>query len=292
MGANANSKRVALIHFTFNVIGTLFFTAIVWIFREPTIQLLTSLFPGNDPMALQMRVSVFHVIFNVTTTMLLLPFVSHLVRYSCIVIPDKKEKETVRTLKYVDERLLTMPPVALMQVKKEMDYMFSLVEENISLSFAAMNTGEVANGDKIFENEAIIDFTNSALTRYLIQLSSSNIEQRDEVSIGTYFHVLNDLERVGDHAENFYEIAVEMSAKKISFSEKAKADLNEMRKKVMQMLLLSKDAFDNLNKERLVEIASLEEEIDTMKKDLTASHLLVWQKEIVTLKAVLTTLPP
>ena len=79
VGANANSKRVALIHFTFNVIGTAFFTAIVWIFKDPMIRLLVSAFPGSDPMSLQMRVSIFHVIFNVTTTCLLLPFTKQLV---------------------------------------------------------------------------------------------------------------------------------------------------------------------------------------------------------------------
>jgi phosphate:Na+ symporter len=271
VGANANSKRVALIHFTFNVIGTVFFTAIVWLFKDPMINLLVSMFPGNDPMSLQMRVSVFHVIFNVTTTCLLLPFAKQLVQYSCQVIKDKKQTEAVHTLRYIDDRLLTMPPVALMQVKKEMDYMFSLVEENINLSFCAMEASEPLNGDKIVENESVIDFTNSALTKFLIKLSST-VEQSDELVIGSYFHVLNDLERIGDHAENFYEIAEEMAAKNISFSQKAQQDMEKMRSKVMQMLTISKDAFDNLNKTRLPELDRLEDEIDNMKKALTATH--------------------
>ncbi len=271
VGANANSKRVALIHFTFNVIGTAFFTVIVWIFKEPMINLLMSIFPGSDPMSLQMRVSVFHVIFNVTTTCLLLPFVKQLVQYSCQVIKDKKQTEAVHTLRYVDDRLLSTSPVALMQAKKEMDYMFRLVEENISLSFSAMETGKLVHGEKIVETEAIIDFTNGALTKFLIKLSS-DVEQSDELVIGSYFHVLNDLERIGDHAENFYEIATEMAAKKLAFSEKAQSDIRKMCEKVMQMLSISKDAFDNLNKTGLPQLALLEEEIDEMKKVLTASH--------------------
>ena len=271
VGANANSKRVALIHFTFNVIGTAIFTAIVWIFKDPTVQLITSFFPGDDPMSLQMRVSAFHVIFNVTTTLVLLPFVSLLVKYSCLVIKDKKTTETVHTLKFVDERLLTTPPVALMQVKKEMDYMFSLVEENIRLSFDAMENETLANGKKIVDNEAIIDFTNGALTAFLIKLSSG-LEQSDEQVIGSYFHVLNDLERIGDHAENFYDIAAEMSSKSIVFSKDAKRELHKMRDKVMQMVVISKDAFDTLNKAGLSDLAALEEDIDKMKKTLIASH--------------------
>jgi len=271
VGANANSKRVALIHFTFNVIGTAFFTAIIWIFKEPVVNMLVSVFPGDDPMSLQMRVSLFHVIFNVTTTVLLLPFVRRLVDYSCKVIKDKKEQEEVLSLKYVDDRLLSMPPVALMQVKKEMDYMFSLVKENISLSFNALETGKSADGEKLFANELVIDFTNGALTQFLIKLSPM-VEQSDEQVIGSYFHVLNDLERVGDHAENFYEIVTEMASKNIIFSERGKNDIKTMSDKVMQMLVISKDAFDNLNKEELSMLDVFEEEIDTMKKELTANH--------------------
>ncbi len=273
VGANANSKRVALIHFTFNVIGTVIFTAIVWILKEPMINALVSLFPGNDPMSLQMRVSVFHVIFNVTTTVILLPFVSQMVKYSCSVIKDKKTHESINTLKYVDDRLLAMPSVALIQTKKEIDYLFDLVEENVRLSFETMENESLANGDKIASNEAIIDFTNGALTKFLIKLSSY-VEQSDEQVIGSYFHVLNDLERVGDHAENFYEIVAEMSSKNIAFSKKAQQDIKTMRDKVMQMLVISKDAFDNLNKAELSMLTILEEEIDSMKKQLTASHFL------------------
>ena len=271
VGANANSKRVALIHFTFNVIGTVFFTAVVWIFKDAVVDLLSSMFPGSDAMSLQMRVSVFHVIFNVTTTCLLLPFVKQLVKYSCLVIKDKSERETVHTLKYVDERLLAMPSVALMQVKKEMDYMFNLVEENINLSFEAMTKGDMSRSEKIPENEAIVDFTNGALTRFLVKLSA-NVEQSDELKIGSYFHVLNDLERIGDHAENFFEIAEEMGAKKIAFSDKGREDMGRMCDTIMQMLNISKDAFDNLNTKNLPKLLELEDSADRMKKELTASH--------------------
>ena len=271
VGANANSKRVALIHFTFNVVGTAIFTAIVWIFKEPMIDLLVSLFPGDDPMSLQMRVSAFHVIFNVTTTVILLPFVSQLVKYSCTVIRDKKSTEEIHALKYVDDRLLSMPPVALMQAKKEIDYMFGLVEENMALSFESMVTDKPQNGSRISENEAIIDFTNGALTKFLIKLSPL-VEQSDERVIGSYFHVLNDLERIGDHAENFYEIDAEMFSKKIEFSETAREDIARMQEMTLRMLSIAKDAFENLNRSRLPELTKLEESVDAMKKKLIAGH--------------------
>ena len=271
VGANSNSKRVALIHFTFNVIGTALFTALIWILKDPAVNLLVSMFPGNDPMSLQMRVSFFHVVFNVTTTCLLLPFSKYLVKYSCLVIKDKKEEEEAITLKYVDDRLLSTPPVALMQVKKEMDYMLSLVEENMNLSFDAMQTGSIVNGERIKSNEAIIDFSNGALTKFLIKLSVC-ASQSDERVIGSYFHVLNDLERIGDHAENFYEIGEEMLGKKIAFSERATNGIKKMSESILKMLVISKDAFENLNKARLSELAELEDSVDDMKRDLIANH--------------------
>lgn len=271
VSANANSKRVALIHFTFNVIGTVIFTAIIWIFKEPTVSLLVSLFPSDDPMSLQMRVSVFHVIFNVTTTCILLPFVKQLVKYSCLVIKDKNEQNEALTLKYVDDRLLTMSPVALMQVKKEMEHLICLVEENMQLSFVAIETGSAEHSETIRKNEEVINFTNSALTKFLIKLSV-DVEESTEETIGAYFHVLNDLERIGDHAKNFHEIGTEMSDKKIMFSEKARIEISSMRDGVMHMLALSKDAFENNNKENLSELAELENGIDNINKELIASH--------------------
>lgn len=273
VGANANSKRVALIHFTFNLIGTVLFAAIIWIFKEPVVNLLTSIFPGNDPMSLQMRVSVFHVIFNVSTTVVLLPFVKQLVNYSCAVIKDKEKQKPVHALRFVDERLVSAPHVAMMQVKKEIDYMLSLVEENTRLAFVAMDTGSAEHDARIRENEGIIDFTNSALTQFLIKLSV-DMPESDENTIGSYFHVLNDLERIGDHAENFHEIGLEMIGKEIRFSEKASSGINDMRECVMRMFTISKNAFENLDKAQLPGLTTLENNVDAMKKELIASHFI------------------
>ena len=270
-GANANSKRVAMIHLLFNVIGTAVFTALIWIFKEPAVKLLVSIFPGEDIMSLQMRVSIFHVIFNVSTTLMLLPFAQHLVKLATLIIKDDKDANAHLALKFVDNRLISTPPVALMQVKKEMDYMVGLVEENIKKAFVSMENCDDETGEFIRKNEEIIDFTNSALTKFLIKLSS-NVEQSDERVIGSYFHVLNDLERIGDHAENFYEIGYEMVGKELGFSEKARGEIRTMSDTILDMFAIAKDAFENHNKEDLTELAQLEEIVDGMKKKLIASH--------------------
>lgn len=271
VGANANSKRVALIHFTFNVIGTVLFTAIIWIFREPMVNFLVSLFPGNDPMSLQMRVSVFHVIFNVTTTCLLLPFVKQLVHYSCWMIKERKQEGTVHSLKYVDDRLLTLPSVAMMQVKKEIDYMLSLVEENLRYSLASIDGNPAVNAERISDNEDTIDFTNGSLTQFLIKLSAC-VDERDEQKIGAYFHVLNDLERIGDHAENFHEIGQEMLDKKLAFSDMALSDIKQMYGVAIAMIAIAKDALDTESLDRLPALTDLENQTDEMKRTFSAKH--------------------
>ena len=272
VGGKTNAKRAAVIHMTFNAIGAVLFTVAMWIFKDNMAEFLRAIFPNdNDVMSVQMRVSLFHVIFNVTNALIMLPFVKQLVKFSELVVREPQTAEQSRSLKFVDEHMLAMPSVSLGQVKKEMDYMLSLAYENTALSFDALCAGDDRHGDVIKENEAIIDYTNSALTKFLIKLYAE-VDGASEATIGSYFHVLNDLERIGDHAENFYEIGAEMKAKGLEFSDAAVAELHEMCDTVTKMFDISKDAFENLNKERLVVLTELEETTDNMKRTLNASH--------------------
>ena len=272
IGGTTNAKRVALIHFTNNTIGAIFFTVVVWIFRPQAVAILTSIFPNSDPMSLQMRVSLFHVIFNVTTTAILLPFVKQLVAFSEKMIRDKVVVEKKRSLHFVDSNLLAMPAAAMVQVKKELDYMLSLAEENTQLAFQALLTGSNEHAEKIAENEEIIDFTNSALTAFLIKLSSAQISAQDEATIGGYFHVLNDLERVGDHAVNFAEISQEMRQKELSYSDQAMEEVRSMCDEVVAMFRITKHAFEMNDRAVLPELTAHEDHVDELKKTLTMNH--------------------
>lgn len=270
IGANQNTKRIAFIHFIFNVIGTILFTALLLTLKTQILNLLTAVFPGSDAMSLQMRISFFHVVFNVTTTIILLPFVKQLVKLSTLVIKDKKATKEL-SLKYVDDRLLAMPTVALMQVKKEIDYMMSVVRKNLTDSFTAIETGSFEHARDVAENEDLIDFTNGALTDFLIKLSP-DLDERDEQTVGSYFHVLNDLERIGDHADNFNEIGVELKRKGLAFSERAVMEITEMKTLVLSMFEIAGDAFENSNKDDLKKLDVLEDKVDKMKDNLTTKH--------------------
>lgn len=266
MGGGANAKRTALIHLTFNVIGTVVFTTAIWILQGPVVRLLQRVIATPE-----MQLAWFHVIFNVTTTLILLPFVKQLVKFSEFVIREKKSEGDNRQLRFVDERLLKTPPVALMQVKKEVEYMADLAKENLEKSFLAMEGEASKYAEEIVERERTINFTNHALTKYLIKLSPL-VNAKEEKSVGAYFHVLNDLERVGDHAENFLEIAQQMEDSGIEFSEQAKAELGEMKNKILQMFEIAESAFDHKDASHLGELTALENEVDGLKKELSSRH--------------------
>lgn len=267
IGATENAKRTALIHLTFNVLGSIAFTIFLWIFKDFAVGALQNLLPDNP----QMQLAWFHVIFNLTTTLLLLPFIKQLVQFAKCVIPDKPTVEETRHFKYVDDRLLKTPPIAMMQVKKEIEYMISLAKENVENSFEAIFTGSDKNGKAIYENESTIDFTNHGLSKYLIKLSPL-VSAGDERVIGSYFHVLNDVERIGDHAENFHEIGVQMESESLRFSETALEEIKKMKEKISRMFEIASEAFENADGAHLKELTALENEVDEMKRSLSANH--------------------
>ena len=268
IGTTTNAKRTAFIHLAFNVIGTIIFTIFIWIFTPYIVSFLDAIFPNNG----EMQIALFHIIFNVTTTLLLLPFIKWLVRLAELVIREKK-KESVPafTLKYVDDRLLKTPPIALMQVKKEVEYMASLANENLERSFDVIFLKDKTKIDKVYEVEEHINFMNNALTKYLIKLSSL-VNSDEEKIIGSYFHVLNDIERIGDHAENFMEVGIKLIENNLSFSKEGEEEVKTMYSKVLAMYDLAIEGFDDVKKNHLKELDKYEQQLDDMKDDLSSSH--------------------
>lgn len=267
IGATTNAKRTAFVNFFFKAVGAVLFSIVLWISSEWMSSLLTTLLPNNP----QMQLAWFHVIFNTLNVVVWLPFLKQLVKFAEMVIPEKPTEEENRQLKYVDDRLLKTPPIAMMQVKKEIEYMTALAKENIENSFEAIFTGSDKNGKTLYENESVIDFTNHSLSKYLIKLSPL-VSAGEEKRIGAYFHVLNDVERIGDHAENFHEIGVQMANEGLSFSAAAVAEIKSMHEKVLRMFEIASEAFDDTDSTRLAELTALENEVDGMKRELSANH--------------------
>ena len=265
IGTSTNARRTAFIHLAFNLIGTVIFTTFIWIFKDFVVAAITSI-----PVAAEMQIAFFHLIFNVTTTLILLPFIKQLVGLAELVIHEKQVEEKLQ-LKYLDELLLKTPSIALAQAKKEIEYMASLAKENMNKSFNELKTRSGEFAEEIAKTERVIDFTNNALTKYLIELSSIMTGSEEKV-IGSYFHVLNDLERIGDHAENFLEIAVQMKEEGLAFSPMALSDIETMYNNVAKMYDIAIMAFDNVKSADLSSLDALEEEVDELKKQLSANH--------------------
>lgn len=271
IGTSTNAKRTALIHLLFNLAGSVLFTIFLWIFSPQIVKVLETLFTSRE-----MQIAWFHVFFNIITTLLLLPFTKQLVKLTTLIIKDKpkaQDAEEEFKLRYIDERLLHTPPIAVAQVKKEILFMAGLARENFTLSMTALVSGRNEDGEKLKHNEAYINHTYHAIAKYLIRLASSSLSDSDEKLVGAYHHVISDIERIGDHAENFIEQSGKMADENVGFSEAAAAELNQMYNKVLFMFDLAVKAFDKRDYSLLEQIAAIEDEVDDMKSNFSAAHI-------------------
>lgn len=270
IGTNTNAKRTGIIHLLFNVIGTVIFTIVIWIFKEPIVNLLENLFKGNP----EIQIAMFHIFFNVITTLLLLPFIKQLVWLSSKIVKDKKtEPEMELRLTYIDERLLKTPIIAFVQAKKEVELMENLAKENLDSAMHMLLDGDKSAKENLLKIEEKINFLNREITKFLIQLAPLMDEKNEQV-VGSYFHVVNDIERIGDHAENIYDICLLLEKENDSFSVEGKENISYMYKKVQEMFLLAQETFDDDKEDRIKKIDDLEEEVDTLKEQYSNDHYL------------------
>ena len=270
VGANVNSKRVALIHFTFNVIGTVIFTVLIWIFKDAAVSFLTSLFPGTDPMSLQMRVSVFHVVFNVTTTAVLLPFTKYLVKYSTFVIKDKKVEEKRNLL---ERRLIATPVAALQQCRNVTTTMAEKSLASIKDAFTLLTKYDDKVARKVHADENEVDIYEDEIGSYLLELSSKDLSAQDSVEVTKILHLISDLERLSDHAVNIAESAKEMHSKKLAFSQTAYAEIEVLISAINEILDSAVHSFKYNSVETAFKVEPLEEVIDRLQAQIKLHHI-------------------
>ncbi|MGM9880500.1 MAG: Na/Pi cotransporter family protein [Bacilli bacterium] len=264
IGTSVNARRTGLIHLLFNVVGTIIFTIFIWIFKNQVVSLLSHI---NN---IQYEIALFHLFFNLVTTCLLLPFIKQLVKIAEMIIKDKEEnKENV--LKFIDERLLKTPPVAVMQVKKEIENMASLAKQNLSLCFEGVCVYEPKNEKIITKNENQIDSMNSEITKFLIKLSPL-VDGESIKTVGSYYHVVNDIERIGDLAENLFDYATEMEEKGLVFSDVAMVEIKTMYSVIMEMYDIATKTFDTDEVVDLKRLSTLEQKTDELKKQFSMAH--------------------
>ena len=159
-------------------------------------------------------------------------------------------------------------------VEKELERMASLAEENLNRAMNALITLDEEDIEEVYEVEKNINFLNHAITDYLVKINQTTLPIEDLNSLGALFHVVNDIERIGDHAENIADAAVRMKEENISFSKKATKEILDMFEKDMQILACALEMFENEDRSHMQEIRGIEEEVDQMEIDLQNSHIL------------------
>lgn len=276
IGANKNAKRAALVHLSFNVIGTA-----VWLSVFCLVKWLLA--PGllNESASL-MGIAVAHSLFNLLCTILMLPLSNLLERLVCVLVPDGKQPEAASEL---DERLLATPPVALERCRKVAAQMADCSVNALEQGIAALTayTPELARQVRTAEDQS--DHFEDLLGTYLVKLSTRRISAADSNEAARLLKIIGDFERIADHGVNLVQSAEELRSKKMNFTPSAMAELTVLTRAVEEILGLSLDAFlkDDYNAAGMVE--PLEQVIDGLKEQLRTSHILRLQKEECSIEA-------
>lgn len=269
IGTKTNSKRTAVLHILFNLFGTLIFLAITAFL--PFTEFIESLSDNS-----MMQLSLVHIIFNVVSTIIMFPFSKLLVKLACFIIPDSKDSmENDFSLQYVDDLMINTPPFAVAQVAKEVHRMAMLARNNFKTAAECLLKANLNNVDSVLHNEEVINYINHTLTPMLVKINALDLSYQDAKYIGRVFHVINDIERIGDHAVNLTEAAQSRVNEKITFSEEGENELLEMFDTVLTLLDGAIESFteQTLDVEKAEELNTLESAVDDMQKDYEQAHI-------------------
>ena len=276
IGGNVNAKRTGIICLVIRVITSLIALAIYWPLAANFD--LENIIPNVFGSA-SLAVALILITYNVVFMLAILPFVQVFEKLSIKLIKDKEEEKMKKALKYIDRRLLETPTIALMQVKREIINMMELAHENLKRGFERLLEQDPSQDKELIETEDKIDYINNQITDYLIELTHT-ASLKDEKMIGSFFHVVNDVERIGDHAYNFYDSSLKMVANDLKFSDIAKAEFREMFAIVDEMFELSFVIFHDQTGTYLKKLHDLENQTDNLKNKLSSAHYERIQKNM------------
>lgn len=270
IGTKKNSKRTAVMHVLFNVFGTVIFI------------ILTKLLPFTDWIEsltdnTMMQLSLVHIIFNVVSTLIMFPFADKvLVKLACLIVPDKKDSsEDDFKLQFVDNLMINTPPFAVAQVSKEVHRMAGLARQNFSIAAEDLLNKSCDHFDEVQHTEEVINFLNHNITPILVKINSLDLSYSDAKYIGRVFHVINDIERIGDHAQNLEEAAKSRVDEGIEISAEGERELREMYETTLKLIDGSIEAFTSqiLDNEKAEQLSEYEASVDDMQTNFEQSHI-------------------
>ena len=270
IGGNVNVKRTAYICLFIRAVTVFLAMAIIWPFKHGTGNYISDFFYDvfqNNSLALAM----FTIIYNVIFMLAFIPFIKPIEKVFARIIKDKEGEKKKQSLKYIDNHLLNSPALAMMEVKNEIIDMFELSIENLDLGFNEMVSQDYEQAKKLIETEEIIDYKNNEITQFLISLSTK-VTNEDEKIIGSYFHIINDIERIGDHAFNFHESSLKMNEDELAFSDAAKEEFGQMLIVLHLMTNICRTSLNDTASVNPKELEALEDKMDKLKAAFSTAH--------------------
>ena len=276
VGTSRNAKRTTIIHLMFNIFGTVLFT-VICIF-SPLTDWVSSWTPGS-PSA---QIANMHTLFNIVTTLLLLPFGGYLAKLATRILPEKPTEALengVHQLLYIKpvdqlsaEHHVGTSAIVINGVQRELARMAEIVLKNVDESFQAVLEGSPARLEQVEETEEYIDYLNQQISRYISHIIVFETNPQDSEQISAFFKISTNLERIGDHAVNICEYTQLLEQKHIGFSQKAKAEIQSMRETSLEAIRSLGD-MSRVDEDALKAIESFEQKIDDMTLDFRQNQM-------------------
>ena len=270
LSGKREAKRAALIHLVFNIIGTFIIYVILSVALEPITQFI-SYISGENP---GREVANAHTLIKLAEVVLLAPFIKQIVKLTGFLVrgEEKKNQDTLG-LQFIGEKSVFSPTTAVFDATREMERMGQMAISNLEKAMNALLTLNEKEIQEVYETEKNIDYLNHAITDYLVKINQTTLPSDDAKSIGGLFHVVNDIERIGDHAENIADAAASRMERGIDFSDQAKKELSQMLDMVIKVTTYALDMFSHNNQEHMEEILELEDKVDDAERYLQESHV-------------------
>lgn len=267
--AKKDAQRAALIHVLFNVFGMIIIGGLLVFgmqYFEPFILKIS----GSDVGRCVANADTFYKTFQ---TLLFLPLSTQFVKLTKRLIPGEDKESEGYQLLYIGKQNIFSPSTAVVETTQEIERMAALTKGNLSLSMEAFFDGNEDKISQVYETEKQIDFLSREITDYLVRINQLQLPVADAERIGGLFHVVSDIERIGDHAENIADAAVKCREDGITFTEKGEKEILVMHGKAMEILEKSMEMFTSLDPRNLPDILELEDSIDHMERELQENHV-------------------
>ncbi|SCI98234.1 transcriptional regulator PhoU [uncultured Clostridium sp.] len=267
IGASINARRAALMHLVFNVIGTIVFMLIL---TKPITMMVQYLNPED----VSRQIANAHTLFNVINVILLLPFSKYIVKLTMKLMPEKEcEKEKDKTVFYIDERMMETPSIALSNTVKETLRMGEKAKLSLNNAMEGFLEKSKSKVDDSFEEEKLINKLQKSILNYLLKLSKTSLNYDSRESVDLLFNTVNDIERVGDHAENIAELAISTIENNLNVSKDGEKELKDLYEKVIETYNTALECMEKSDIDLACRVIKLEEQVDIMEKTCRLNHM-------------------